>query len=314
MHTTTRVRATPRRGFVSPTRLPSISFSEFRTRYTDECLCFLAVNTQSKVAGILDSIESILKPQSIEDLDAAAISRWSARRKGEGIADATLKGCLAHLKSALNWAREQGMISEVPVIRTPPRAKGQRMMKGRPITQAEFERMRLLCESDSQRFFLDGLWYSGLRLSEALSLSWDAGSLSIDLSGEFPMFRIPANMEKGNQDRLLPMSPEFASLLSGVPQDARTGFVFPMAQRRLVDVSRGISAIGEAAGVVVDARSGKFASAHDLRRSFGERWASRVMPAILMQLMRHESIETTMRFYVGQNAQEVARQCWEALK
>lgn len=30
-------------------------------------------------------------------------------------------------------------------------------------------------------------------------------------------------------------------------------------------------------------------------------------------LMRHESIETTMRFYVGQNANAVARQCWEAV-
>ena len=49
----------------------------------------------------------------------------------------------------------------------------------------------------------------------------------------------------------------------------------------------------------------KFASAHDLRR-FGERWASRVMPQVLMELMRHESIETTMKFYVGRNAQTTA--------
>ena len=40
-------------------------------------------------------------------------------------------------------------------------------------------------------------------------------------------------------------------------------------------------------------------SAHDLRRSFGERWASRLMPQVLKELMRHESIETTLNFYVG---------------
>ena len=45
-----------------------------------------------------------------------------------------------------------------------------------------------------------------------------------------------------------------------------------------------ISAIGKSAGVVVDERTKgketvkKFASAHDLRRAFGQRWASRVMP------------------------------------
>ena len=57
----------------------------------------------------------------------------------------------------------------------------------------------------------------------------------------------------------------------------------------------------------------KYASAHDLRRSFGERWAVRVMPHVLMVLMRHESIETTMRYYVGRNAQTTAAILWEAL-
>ena len=56
----------------------------------------------------------------------------------------------------------------------------------------------------------------------------------------------------------------------------------------------------------------KYASAHDLRRSFGERWATRVMPQVLQELMRHESIETTLRYYVGPNAQATAAVLWEA--
>jgi len=56
--------------------------------------------------------------------------------------------------------------------------------------------------------------------------------------------------------------------------------------------------------VIVD--TNKTASAHDLRRSFGERWASRMMPADLMAVMRHESIETTMQYYVGKNAERTA--------
>ena len=50
----------------------------------------------------------------------------------------------------------------------------------------------------------------------------------------------------------------------------------------------------------------KHASAQDLRRSFGQRWAARIMPPDLMVLMRHESIETTLRYYVGRNAQTTA--------
>lgn len=56
----------------------------------------------------------------------------------------------------------------------------------------------------------------------------------------------------------------------------------------------------------------KFASAHDLRRSFGHRWALRVQPIVLQQLMRHESIETTMTYYVTQDAEAVADVLWEA--
>lgn len=50
----------------------------------------------------------------------------------------------------------------------------------------------------------------------------------------------------------------------------------------------------------------KYAAAHDLRRSFGTRWASDVMPATLQQMMRHQSIETTRRSYVTRNAQATA--------
>jgi integrase len=57
----------------------------------------------------------------------------------------------------------------------------------------------------------------------------------------------------------------------------------------------------------------KFASAHDLRRSFGFRWAKRVMPAILQRMMRHSDIQTTMEYYITQGEQETANAVWEAL-
>ena len=75
---------------------------------------------------------------------------------------------------------------------------------------------------------------------------------------------------------------------------------------------RVISDIGEQADVLVNSTEGKYASAHDLRRSFGTRWAARVKPATLQLLMRHESIETTMKYYVDQDADDVADELWAA--
>jgi len=56
--------------------------------------------------------------------------------------------------------------------------------------------------------------------------------------------------------------------------------------------------------------SGKFASCHDFRRSFGTRWARRIMPAELKLLKRHSSIETAMKYYVGIEADDIAAGLW----
>ena len=61
---------------------------------------------------------------------------------------------------------------------------------------------------------------------------------------------------------------------------------------------------------VVSKLSGKFTSGHDQRRAFGTRSASKVKPATLQLLMRHESIETTLKYYVAQDADDIAAELW----
>jgi hypothetical protein len=104
--------------------------------------------------------------------------------------------------------------------------------------------------------------------------------LCIDLTGERPRLSIPAECEKGNRDRLLPLTPDFAAHLLATPDDQRRGPVFrplmPSGNRAASEQAGWmVSIIGDLAGVVVhiDSRTGKvkFASAHDLRRTFGTR-------------------------------------------
>ncbi len=128
------------------------------------------------------------------------------------------------------------------------------------------------------------------------------------------------------------MTPEFYDFLQEVPEDERTGPVFnPRPNKQYTDrmlpssISKVIPYIGEKANVVVvdvvvvdkgniDKETGKrklrYASAHDLRRSFGFRWSRRVKMFELKELMRHESIATTQEFYVEENAQDTARSIW----
>ncbi len=153
-------------------------------------------------------------------------------------------------------------------------------------------------------------------MSESMALHWtDASSMGIDFTNKRPVFLIAAHAEKGKKNRVLPMAPEFAEFLERTPVEDRHGFVFNPRARGTTRpaknvMSRTISQIGEAAGVFVG--NDKSASAHDLRRSFGERWSWRVLPRVLQVLMRHRSIATTNTYYTGRDAQDDAESVWSA--
>lgn len=306
-------------------------WQDFRARYEAEVVPGLAPRTGEKISSVFDRFEADINPRRLWDVDEKRLSAFvSNLRKGEGgrgkLAESTIAGHLAHLKAALNWAKLQKLIAHLPGfprIKRAKMSKGAKVMRGRPITTEEFERMLGKVEdvvgqvaADRWTLFLRGLWASGLRLTESLELYWDReDKLHPVLTGKFPMLRIPADLEKGNKERLLPMAPEFAQLLDKVPEPERTGPVFKLERadgkpgRPAVDrVSKIVSSIGEKAKVRVDVK--KTASAHDLRRAFGERWAARLMPAQLMELMRHETIETTLSYYVGRNAERTAAILW----
>ncbi len=209
-------------------------------------------------------------------------------------------------------------------------------MKGRPLRLEEFERMLAAVESQvgkdqapSWKHLLEGLWFSGFRLAEALDFYWDDSSklMPWDLSAKRPTMVIHGELEKGGKDRpYFPLTPDFAEFLRRTPEAERTGPVFAPLLRRGGRSTRSdrtigkrLTAIGRAAGVIVsqsrnpeksDTLKTKFASAHDLRRTFGSRWAIRLKPAVLQQLMRHESIETTMGYYVELDSEDLADAIW----
>jgi len=329
-----------------------MSWEDFTSRHEREVQPGQAEKTRLTYRTVFSAVERIIHPKRLNGLTAARLSHFQAVLRDEGKSEHTIKSYLAHLKAAMRWAVDVGMLKECPKFPKTVRAKKGKAMKGRPLCTEEYERMLLSVGPaltqrpnrqrkkpapptaevvESWRHLLRGLWTGGWRLGEALELSWDRrDKLCIDLTGRRPMVHIPGECQKSGKDELYPVAPEFVELILQTPPERRKGRVFrPMGVRGktsrlgLEYVSAVIARIGEKAGVVVNEKTKKgpngkpvrvvkYASAHDLRRSFGDRWKDRVMPLVLQQMMRHEDLSTTLNHYTSRNADNTAEAIWAA--
>ncbi len=327
----------------------NIFWSDYRERFEDEHLAGLAEKTQKKYSAVLNVFEELINPKKLKAVTTQTISQYQKQLRNMGRSENTIKSHLAHLHKVMTWAHDQELIDKLPKFPKVQRAKKSRVMKGRPLNVEEFERMIMAVEKvivepnkgkakkrrerkpdfkriPSWKNLIRGLWLSGLRIGEAMNLHWaDQSKICVKVDGPGSMFfLIPAEEEKGFEDRELAIAPEFVEFLEAIPAVDRRGFVFnPIGQNKdhgrldIQTVGRTIGKIGEQARIKVNTKkvvnedgakstAPVYAGSHDLRRSFGQRWATKVMPVVLMELMRHKSIETTMKYYVGRNARKTS--------
>lgn len=297
----------------------SMPWDVFVTQYTERHLSQLRDSAVKAALGSLRAFEQHASPRTIGDVSSVMVADWLAAYRRTA-AEQTVRSRLGGLKAALTWAVDVGILPAAPRIPRQRKSGRKSSGKGRAIEPHEFAAMLLatrgFADARQWRRNLRCLWLSGLRLGEAIALSWDDfATLHIDLSGQTPWLIVPGDSNKDGDDHLLPITPDWAQWLRRTPPELRTGKVlhWPKRKRRAAHserqvmdfASKRISEIGKTAGVIVNA-SGKAASAHDLRRSFGARWSRLVMPQVLQLLMRHDDISTTMRYYVGSDTLHAA--------
>ena len=309
---------------VTPSRL---TWADFRQMFEEHGRHEASDATKSSQQTTLDHLEDTIRPSRLWDVDDAAIRRWETALRNGKRSPATVAKYLRTLRAVLNWAVGQKLLPALPTF--PKSRRADSGSKGRPLTAEEFERMLAVVPDvvgDSRaghwQRYLTALWLSGLRLNESLSLHWDRGDRphpQFQRDGR-PLLFIPKQFDKARRERLLPLAPEFAQMLMATREEDRRGLIFPLPMERHYEeptdftVSKIIAKIGRKACVVVNEQSRKTATAHDLRRSFAARWARLLMPADLQALMRHENIETTLRYYVGSDARATADAAWKALE
>ncbi len=272
------------------------------------------------------------KPETLQKLKTRLLAGDRSSR-GKPRSPHTVRGYLKSVLAALNWAFDQDWLETRP---KPPRIKtSKNPMKGRPISQTEFQKMLDTvaavtgdAAAGSWKFVLRGLWESALRIEELMHVSWDQPGMirPVCEQGRLPVLEIPASMQKNDTHETIPILPAFESLLLETPVSDRKGWVFsPLSlqlklgrkvRHRRPDadrVGKVISRIGKEADIIVDpgdkptGRPAKYASAHDLRRSCGERLRNaNVAPLIICRVMRHSSWETTRKHHAPGDVQQAA--------
>lgn len=295
----------------------SMPWGMFVDLYTERHLSTLRDSAAKAALSSLTIFERIARPRTIGDVTTSLITDWLTAYRREVASEQTVRSRLGAIKAALNWAADVGVISQAPHVPRQRKSGRRSGSKGRAVDTAEFAAMLRAAPCRQWRRNLRCLWLSGLRLGEAINLDWcDPDAIHVDLDGATPWLIVPGDRNKDGDDHRLPITPDWAAWLRRTPADQRTGRVLQWpkkkrraahSERQLMDfASKQISEIGRRAGVVVNQQTGKTASAHDLRRSFGVRWSRRVMPQVLQLLMRHDDISTTMRYYVGSDVQHAA--------
>ena len=295
-------------------------------RYQVERLASTKASGHGKWRTARRTLTQFTEVKWLAEMDADLMSRFGAWLRQQDLATETVKGYLTEIRRTLRWAARIWPDYQAPVIDV-PRTHHKRGGKGRPITGEEFERMLEQIEgvvgakyAESWRHTLEGFWLSGLRLNDVHVLRWHTGPLAVQrIETDRPRLYIGPGEDKAGREESLPMwhFEDLVEFLRQTPAEQRRGHVFrpmlPRGRASYDSMSRTISAIGgktvekdgdgnevhKGAAIIVDPGDPpKYASAHDLRRSFATRWAPKVPRILLRGWMRHRSYLTTDQYYV----------------
>jgi integrase len=280
-----------------------MSWEKFRELFEAEHVSGRRRTTQGNFADTLNLFERLCQPISIRSVSERTISRFVAamrkepgRRKGtDGMMPSTIKVRLQFLHTALSWAVEQKLLTEMPrfpAVKVPKKDP-------QPVAPELFERMLMKAENDPQMqaYLLCG-WLAGLRLSEAFALEWEETEKVpyVDLARD--RIVLPAEFVKADKDQWLPLDAQLRAALEALPRHGRKVF-------RFVNKWNGNPLlVGGVAQRVIDlaAKAGVKLTMKSLRRGFGCRYAAKVSAHVLQKLMRHANIKTTLDYYANIDA------------
>jgi integrase len=277
------------------------TWETFRTAFEAEHAPGKRRNTRVNYGVTLDHFERIVGVKRMEDIDARAVSRFVSglrshkTRGNDGQQASTIKTRLNNLKAALRWAKEQGMLDEVPAF---PKIKlpGRRPQ---PVPKEQVDVLLGACGDDRRmRAYLLCAWLAGLRRNEAEALRWSEQDAYPWIDTAAHRIRFPAGFVKGDTDQWVPLDEDLEQSLLELPRRESDDKVFrfpdehnPEREINPGKLSARVRRLARKAGVKLTYKT--------LRRGFGCKYAAKVSAQVLQKLMRHSNISITMAYYAN---------------
>ncbi len=293
--------------------LTTTGWDIFRSRFEDEHLETVGQGTAKQYMYALDRFAQIIgRPRDINLINGSTMSQFAAQLRKSGLSTDSVGSKLRHVKSALGWAAKIGMIQSAPNVSLPPRSGSRGRSLSLPEVIRFFQTIRQVVPVEHQTAMvtlIKILWLGGFRLAEALTVSFENPPIRIGLDDATPAIHWSCGGQKSKREEVTCLPPDLYRFLlkqrSSQPSSIQV-IETDLSRRQIQNY---LTLIGRQSGIMVSPT--KHATAHDFRRTFGTRTALRVHPFVLKHLMRHKDIQTTMRYYLSLDSDEIGRQLWK---
>lgn len=214
----------------------------------------------------------------LNEIGMALISEFKEQRVKKGLSASYVNRSLAVLRKSLNLAYEWEWIDKPVLVRLFSEPPG----KDRWINQEEERQILDVCPRWLKEIVITSL-YSGMRLSEVLSLQWEY----IDLDRQV----IYVFKSKNRDRRSIPLHPKIYSILKD--KERLSPFVFVNRHLKPYPNYR----ICQSLKLRLDRINARDISFHTMRHTFASRLAMANISLLKIQrLLGHKSLSMTMRY------------------
>jgi len=241
----------------------------------------------------LKKFNSVFGNTIISKVKSSDLENYQAKRRREGLADATIDHEIGKAKSMVNKAFENDMISgdtlkSFKVVKK--LLKRNANARDRVLTTGEYESL-FKHSSRHLQGILATAYYTGMREGEILNLTWD----KVDLKSR--LIKLEAIDTKDREPRVIPISDELYEVLNAIPRPIHDPHVFLFKGKPIRDLRTALRKACKKAEIPY----GRFIKGgfvfHDLRHTFNTNMRkARVPESVIMNITGHSTREMFDRY------------------